>query len=114
MADLHRHSVQEALNSEASAVYSVNSALTIGSSATAVDVSAFHIVHVQTTEDIYVHFNTSNTESNLSTSNDLYLMGGDTIYSLRIPMGLGNPGGSIYLLMERKGSSDSTVRLVKG
>ena len=73
MADLHRHSVQEALNSEASAVYSVNSALTIGSSATAVDVSAFHIVHVQTTEDIYVHFNTSNTESNLSTSNDLYL-----------------------------------------
>ena len=111
MADLHRHSVQEALNTEAATVYTVNSVLTIGASASAVDISYFDMIHIQTTEDIYIHFNTANTESNLSTANDLYLMGGDTIFSLRVPRGLGS---TIYLLMERKGSSDSTVRLVKG
>ena len=115
MADLHRHSVQEALNTEAAAVFTVDSVRTIGATATAVDVSRNSIVHIQTTEDIYIHFNTTSTESNLNTANDLYLMGGDTIFSLRVPGGLGDTGSySIYLLMERKGSSDSTVRLVRG
>ncbi len=111
MADLHRHSVQEALNTETASVYSVGSVATIGSTASAVDVSRFHVVHIQTSEDIYIHFSTVDTESELNTANDLYLMGGDTIFSLKVPSGL---GATVYLLMERKGSSDSTVRLVKG
>ena len=59
--------------------------------------------------DFYFTFNTTGTDSDISTSNDLYLKGGDTIYSLKVPRGIGN---SVYLIMERKGSSDATVRVI--
>ena len=59
--------------------------------------------------DFYFTFNTTGTDSDVSTANDLYLMGGNTIYTLKLPKGLGN---AVYLIMERKGSSDATVRVI--
>ena len=42
------------------------------------------------------------------TADDLYLVGGDTIYSLRIPRALGD---TIYIQWQRK-TTDSVVRYV--
>jgi hypothetical protein len=86
----------------------VQTAATVGSSASSVQVTAYHTIHIQTDEDIYFTFATSSSDS-ISTSNDLYLMGGDSVYSVRIPNGLGK---DVYIQWERKGSSDATVRYV--
>ena len=59
--------------------------------------------------DFYFTFNTTGTDSDISTTQDLYLKGGDTIYSLKVPNGLGD---NVYLIMERKGSSDASVRVI--
>ena len=48
------------------------------------------------------------TTDSIAPANDLYLAGGDTIYSLRIPKGLGN---TVYIQWEYKGTN-STVRYV--
>ena len=45
----------------------------------------------------------------LATGNTLYLMGGDTIYSLKVPRALGD---SIYLWIEDKSGSGASVRVV--
>jgi hypothetical protein len=71
--------------------------------------TGYHTVHLQSDNDFYFTFNTTGTDSDIDTSNDLYLKGGDTLYSLKIPTGLGD---TLYLIMERKGSSDATVRTI--
>lgn len=109
MANLQRFRAHEALNTEYAAVWDVQSAVTADSDGVAVDVSNHHQIHIQTDNDIYFRFNTTGTDSDINTSNDLYVKGGDTIYSFKIPSGLGD---TIYLIMERKGSSDATVRMI--
>ena len=109
MANLQRHRAHESLNADTAADWDVQSAVTADSDGVAVDVSLYHTIHLMSDNDLYFRFNTTGTDSDISTSNDLYLMGGDTIYSLKVPRGLGE---SIYLIMERKGSSDATVRLI--
>ena len=107
MANMHKYTTVEALNAGVAADWQVQSAASVGSSASSVDVSGYHNIHIQTDNDIYFKFTTSSTDS-LSTSNDLYIVGGDTIYSFQIPSGLGN---TVYIQWERK-SSDATVRYV--
>ena len=109
MANLQKHRAHESLNTDSAADWDVQSAVTADSDGVAVDVSSYHTIHLMSDNDLYFRFNTTGTDSDISTSNDLYLMGGDTIYSLKVPRGLGE---SIYLIMERKGSSDATVRLI--
>jgi len=108
MANLGKHRAHESLNMESAADWQVQSVATVGSSASTVDVSSSHMIHMQSDNDFYFTFKTSSTDA-LSTDDDLYLKGGDTIYSLRIPQGLGE---SIHLQWERKGSSDCTIRYV--
>ena len=108
MADIQKYRAHESLNTSSAANWSVQSAATAASAASSVKVTGYHTIHIQTDEDIYFLFTTSTTDS-LSTANDLYLMGGDTIYSVRIPNGLGR---DVYIQWERKGSSDATVRYV--
>ena len=108
MADIQRYRAHESLNTQTAASWAVQSAATVGSSASSVKVTGYHTIHIQTDEDIYFLFTTSDSDS-LSTSNDLYLKGGDTIYSIRIPNGLGK---DVYIQWERKGGSDATVRYV--
>ena len=109
MANIQKFRAHESLNIESSGDWQVQSAVTADADGVAVDVTSYHQIHLLTDKDIYFTFNTTGTDSDISTSNDLYLMGGDTIYSLKVPRGLGE---SIYLIMERKGSSDATVRVI--
>ena len=79
MANLGKHRAHESLNTESAADWQVQSVATVGSSASTVDVSSYHMIHMQSDNDFYFTFKTSSTDA-LSTSNDLYLKGGDTIY----------------------------------
>ena len=56
------------------------------------------MVHLQPVEDIYFTFHEVNAEASLVPANDLYLKGGDTIYSFKVPKGLSD---TMYLLLER-------------
>jgi len=108
MAQLQKFRAHESLNADTAADWSQQDVNTVGSSASSVDVSAYHTVHIMTDNDLYFEFTKSSTDS-LTAANVFYLMGGDTIYSLKIPKGLGD---SIYLWLERKGGSDCAVRMV--
>ena len=109
MANLQRHRAHESLNTDTAADWQVQSAVTVDADGVAVNVTAYHTIHLQSDKDFYFTFNTTGTDSDVNTSNDLNLMGGDTIYTLKVPSGLGN---GVHLIMERKGSSDASVRVI--
>ena len=109
MANIKKFRAHESLNIESAGDWQVQSAVTVDSDGVAVDCTAYHQVHILTDKDIYFTFNTTGTDSDINTSNDLYLKGGDTIYTLKVPRGLGN---AVHLIMERKESSDATARVV--
>ena len=109
MANLQKHRSHESLNTDSAADWQVQTAVTADSDGVAVNVSSYHTIHLQSNNDFYFTFNTTGTDSDVSTANDLYLMGGDTIYSIKVPRGLGN---AVYLIMERKGGSDATVKVI--
>lgn len=109
MANLQKHRAHESLNIESAGDWKVQSAVTADDDGVAVNVTNYHQVHLISDNDFYFTFNTTGTDSDINTSNDLYLKGGDTIYTLKVPRGLGD---LIYLIMERKGSSDATVRVI--
>ena len=110
MADIQKYRAHESLNVSSAANWSVQTAATAASAASSVKVSGYHTIHIQTDEDIYFKF-TDSTSDSLSTANDLYLMGGDSVYSVRIPNGIvGSVYDDVYIQWERKGSSDATVR----
>jgi len=109
MANLQKHRAHESLNLDSAADWQVQSAVTADSDGVAVNVTSYHTIHLQSDNDFYFTFNTTGTDSDVSVDNDLYLMGGDTIYSLKVPRGLGD---NIYLIMERKGGSDATVKVI--
>ena len=108
MANTQKFRAHESLAIESAGDWQVQSAASVGSSASVVRVDGYHMIHLQSDEDFYFTFKTSSTDA-LSTSNDLYLKGGDTIYSLKIPHGLGD---EVHLQWERKGSSDCTIRYI--
>jgi hypothetical protein len=109
MANLQKHRSHESLNMDSAANWQVQTEVTADADGVAVNVSSYHTIHLQSDKDFYFTFNTTGTDSDVDTDADLYLMGGDTIYSLKVPHGLGS---SVYLIMERKESSDSTVRVI--
>ena len=108
MANIQKFRAHESLAIESAGDWQVQSVATVGSSASTVRVDGYHTIHLQSDEDFYFTFKTSSTDA-LSTSNDLYLKGGDTIYSLKIPHGLGD---EVHLQWEKKGSSDCTIRYI--
>ena len=100
MANLQKHRAHESLNTESAATW-VEGTMSSSASAAVLDVSGYHTIHFQMSEDIYFTFaNTS--DDSISTGSDLYLKGGDTIYSLKIPHGLGN---NVHFQIERKSVS---------
>ena len=108
MADLSKHSVVESLNISSSANHSVQTAqsVTTGTEYN-LDVTAVHSVLLQPSSDIYYGFSSSSSDM-ISASNSLYLAGGDTIYELNVPHGIGS---TVYLHLLGKGAT-STVRIV--
>ena len=109
MANIQKFRAHESLNIESAGDWQVQSAVTADADGVAVDVTSYHQIHLLTDKDIYFTFNTTGTDSDVNTSNDLYLKGGDTIYTLKVPRGLGN---AVHLIMERKEGSDATVRII--
>lgn len=109
MADVQKFRAHESLAVESAGDWQVQSVVTADSDGVAVNVTGYHQVHLMSDNDFYFTFNTTGTDSDINTSNDLYLKGGDTIYTLKVPHGLGN---TLHLIMERKGSSDALVRVI--
>ena len=110
MADLSKHSVVESLNISSSANFSVQTAQSVATgSEYDLDVSTAHSVILQPSSDVYYGFSSSASDMIVgSTANNLYLAGGDTIYELNVPHGVGS---SVYLHLLGKGAT-STVRIV--
>ena len=100
MAKLQKFRAHESLNVETAADWKVQTveSVTANAADAMIDVSNYHMVHLQPAEDIYFTFNEVNAEGSLVPANDLYLKGGDTIYSFKIPKGVSN---TMYLILER-------------
>jgi len=108
MADLSKHSVVESLNISSSANHSVQSAQSVTTSTEYnLNVSAIHSIILQPSSDVYYGFSSSASDM-INASNSLYLAGGDTIYELNVPQGI---GATVYLHLLGKGAT-STVRIV--
>jgi len=107
MANIGKHRAHESLNMDSAADWQIQTVNSI-TTAESYDVSNYHTVHLMSTQDIYFEFTNSSTDA-LATANTLYLMGGDTIYSLKVPRALGN---TIYLWIEDKSGSGASVRVV--
>tara|TARA_R100000808_G_C2029697_1_gene74103 strand:- start:150 stop:479 length:330 start_codon:yes stop_codon:yes gene_type:complete len=107
MAKLQKFRAHESLNMDSAADWQIQDVNSI-TTAESYDVSNYHTVHLMSTQDIYFEFTNSSTDA-LAPANTLYLMGGDTIYSLKVPRALGD---SIYLWIEDKSGSGASVRVV--
>ena len=111
MAELHRFTVQEAVNTEAAGKWDVGAATTVSSShideihgVNGKDISAYHTVGITTNQPIYFRF-TATANAGCATT-DLKLEIGT--HFVKIPHGIGS---SIFLNMLRV-SSDATVNIV--
>ena len=100
MANIGKFRAHESLNVDTAADWQVQTIVEVDNLAAGsiIDVSNYHMVHLQPAEDIYFTFNKVSAEASLSTANDLYLKGGDTIYSFKVPKGLSD---TMYLILER-------------
>ena len=107
MASLQKHRSHESLNMDSAADWQIQTVNSI-TTAESYDVSSYHTVHLMSTEDIHFEFTNSASDA-LVPANTLYLMGGDTIYSLKVPRAL---GATIYLWIEDKSGSGTSVRVV--
>jgi hypothetical protein len=110
MANLHKLTVQEAMNAAGSGgVWDVQAVKTHGGTATTYtvhdDVSSYHQIGVYAAGDIYFRFS-ADSGSDCNTSNDLKI-DGDTLVFLTIPRGLGS---TIYF--NHLGVSAVAVRIV--
>ena len=110
MANMQRFRTHESLNITTASNFDVQTAWVVSSTELYKDITTYHNILVQPDEDMYYGFSTSTTAMLGTAGDNLYLKGGDTIYELTVPYGLGSD--TIYLHALRKTSSDATVRLV--
>ena len=108
MANLQKHRTHESLNTDTAAGWDTQATLEATGTTATQDVSNYHTMHIQTPYEIWFEFSTTTTDA-INTSNSLHLMGGDTIYSLKIPRALGN---TIIFQARRKTSTSSTIKIV--
>ena len=117
MADVHRQSVQESLNVDTSAGWSVKSAITAGTNAATTNTVHYTIgasasqLGVYSAGNIYFNFSTStsSTDGDCSTTNDLVIPGNTTFF-LKVPRGLGT---TIYFNALSESSATKAVRIVE-
>ena len=113
MADLHKHSVQEALNSTVGGTWTVSTAGTAGSSADVANTSHkllagnTSILGVYSAVEIYYNFTSS--ETNVNSSNDL-LIPANTQFFITVPRGIGN---TIYFNFNSTSTTTGSVRMVE-
>ena len=113
MADLHKHSVQESLNTTTGAEWSVKSVGTAGSSASTGNTThqlikaATGAIGVYSAVEIY--FNFSATTTDVTAANDM-LIPKNTLMFLTIPRGLGN---TVYFNYNSTSTTTGAVRMVE-
>lgn len=113
MADIHRYSVQEALNTTVGGEWSVTSAGTAGSSADVANTThqvlkaSSGTIGVYSAVEIYFNFTTS--ETNVNASNDL-LLPKNTLTFITVPRGLGK---TIYFNYNSTSTTTGAVRIVE-
>lgn len=112
MANLHKYTSTEALNISYASDFEVQSAWSITDSEGYKDITNYHTVMLQIDEDIYYGFSDSTNAILGTAANNIYIKGGDTIYQLAVPHGVGDGRGNVYLHALRKTSSDATARIV--
>ena len=110
MANTQRFRTHESLNITTASNFEIQTAWDVDDTEDSKDVSTYHNILIQPDEDIYYGFSTSTSAMLGTAANNLYLKGGDTIYELTVPYGLGSD--TIYLHALRKTSSSASVRLV--
>jgi hypothetical protein len=113
MADLHRHSVQEALNVTTGGTWTVSTAGTAGSSADVANTSHKLLTPSTATLGVYsvveVYYNFTTTETNVNASNDL-LIPANTQFFITVPRGLGN---TVYFNFNSTSTTTGAVRMVE-
>ena len=114
MANLHKFSVQESLNTDTAGTWDTGSTTAVSSTtlntihgSAGKDISGYHTIGITITADIYISFLGSSTADALDSS-DLILPAGT--HFIKIPHGV-NSGSGVYFNMERV-SSDSTASIV--
>ena len=112
MANLHKYTSTEALNISYASNFDIQDAWSISNTEVTKDVSGYHTIFLQTDEDIYYGFSDTTSAILGTAANNIYIKGGDTIYQLAVPYGVGDGKGNVYLHALRKTSSDATARLV--
>ena len=108
MANLQKFRTHEAENTQAAATWENKSTHTVSDTTTNEDVSSYHTVHLMTDNDLCFEFSSGTTDI-IDTAHALYVKGGDTIYSFRVPHGLGN---TVIMQLKRKTSDSCSVKLI--
>ena len=113
MADLHTHSVQEALNATVGGVWTVSSAGTAGSSTDVANTSHKLLTPSTATLGVYsaveIYYNFTTSETNVNASNDL-LIPANTQFFITVPRGLGN---TVYFNFNSTSTTTGAVRMVE-
>jgi len=111
MADLHKRSVQEAVNLSVGGVWSVATVATHGGTSTGSTIH-YSVDEVSSQIGVYsaveLYFNFSATTTDVTTANDM-IIPSSTLVFLTVPRGL---GGTVYFNHLGKGSAGA-VRIVE-
>jgi len=113
MANLHSHSVQEALNTTVGGIWTVSTAGTAGSSADVANTSHKLLTRSTATLGVYsaveIYYNFTTSETNVNASNDL-LISANTQFFITVPRGLGN---TVYFNYNSTSTTTGAVRIVE-
>ena len=113
MADLHTHSVQEAVNATVGGKWTVSSAVTTGSSASVSNTKHKLLLGSTSTLGIYsaveIYYNFTTSETNVNASDDL-IIPANTQFFITVPRGLGN---TIYFNHNSTSTTTGAVRIVE-
>ena len=114
MANLHKRSVQEALNATVGVDWSVNAYGTAGSSADVANTTHLALATMTSTLGVYsaveIYFNfTSTADTNVNADNDL-LIPKNTLIFLTVPRGLGN---TVYFNYNSTSTTTGSVKTVE-
>ena len=113
MADVHKYTVQEALNTTVGGEWTVASARTAGSSADVNNTTHKSIKEATGILGIYsaveIYFNFTSSEANVNASNDM-LIPKNTLTFLTIPRGL---GATVFFNYNSTSTTTGSVRMVE-
>ena len=113
MADLHKRSVQEALNATVGGIWTVNSPGTAGSSADVANSIHLALATMTSTLGVYsaveIYFNFSITTTDVTAANDMVIPK-NTLTFVTVPRGLGN---TVYFNYNSTSTTTGAVKTVE-